>query len=155
MYISTPPSPEVEKFQIKIYYPAGDRTPDLLDQRQTCYHLSQRDELCDTKRVAGIVVMQKVEKALIHIDDVTMNIWFFKMGKGWWYSSHDFLMQCLSEPERTGTSFLKIFFLYHHQCSAKGQVLHCKLRHQGCNSAERQVFHCKLGNPGCSFTRDE
>ena len=36
-----------------------------------------------------------------------------------------------------------------------GQVLHCKLRHQGCNSAQRQVFHCKLRNLGCSFTRDE
>ena len=38
-------SPEVENFQIKIYYPAGDRTPDLLNQRQTCYHQSQRCEL--------------------------------------------------------------------------------------------------------------
>ena len=37
---------------------------------------------------------------------------------------------------------------YHHQCSAQGQVLHCKLRHQGCNSAQRQVFHCKLRNLG-------
>ena len=35
-------SPEVENFQIKIYYPARDWTPDLLNQRQTCYHLSQR-----------------------------------------------------------------------------------------------------------------
>ena len=31
-YISTPSSPEVENFQIKIYYPAGDQTPDLLNQ---------------------------------------------------------------------------------------------------------------------------
>ena len=45
MYISTPPSPEVENFQIKINYPAGDWTPDLLNQRQTCCHLSQRSEL--------------------------------------------------------------------------------------------------------------
>ena len=45
MYISTPPSPEVENFQIKIYCPTGDQTPDLLNQRQTCYHLSQRSEL--------------------------------------------------------------------------------------------------------------
>ena len=45
MYISTPPGPEVESFQIKIYYPVGDWTPDLLNQRQTCYHLSQRREL--------------------------------------------------------------------------------------------------------------
>ena len=30
VYISTPPSPEVENFQMKIYYPAGNRTPDLL-----------------------------------------------------------------------------------------------------------------------------
>ena len=44
VYISSPPSPEVENFQTKIYYPAGDRTPDLLNQRQTCYHLSQRGE---------------------------------------------------------------------------------------------------------------
>ena len=45
LYISTPPSPEVENFHIEIYYPAGDRTSDLLNQRQTCYHLSQRGEL--------------------------------------------------------------------------------------------------------------
>ena len=43
----------------------------------------------------------------------------------------------------------------HHLCSVQGQVLHCKLRHQGCNSAQRQVFSCKLRNLGCSFTRDE
>ena len=38
---------------------------------------------------------------------------------------------------------------HHHQCSAQGQVLHCKLRQQGCNFAQKQVFHCKLGNLGC------
>ena len=37
-------------------------------------------------------------------------------------------------------------------CSAQGQVLHCKLRHQGCNSSQKQVFHCKLRNLGYSFT---
>ena len=40
-------------------------------------------------------------------------------------------------------------------CSAQGQVLRCKLRHEGCNSAQRQVFHCKLRNLGCCFTRNE
>ena len=35
MYISTPPSPEVENFEIIIYYPAGDWTPDLLNFDQT------------------------------------------------------------------------------------------------------------------------
>ena len=40
VFISTPRSPEVENFQMKIYYPAGDRTLDLLNQRQTFYHLS-------------------------------------------------------------------------------------------------------------------
>ena len=45
MYTSTPPSPEVENFQIKIFYSAGDRTLDLLNQRQTCYRLSQHGEL--------------------------------------------------------------------------------------------------------------
>ena len=44
MYISTPPSSGVENFQMKIYYPAGDRTPDPLNQMQTCYHLSQHGE---------------------------------------------------------------------------------------------------------------
>ena len=47
MYISTPPSTEIENFQIKIYYPAVDRTLELLNQRQTCYHLSERDEVLD------------------------------------------------------------------------------------------------------------
>ena len=32
-YISTPPRPEVQNFQIKINYSAGDRTPDLLNKR--------------------------------------------------------------------------------------------------------------------------
>ena len=45
VYISIHNSTYVENFQMKIYYPAGDRTPDLLNQRQTCYHLSQRGEL--------------------------------------------------------------------------------------------------------------
>ena len=45
MYISSPPSSEVENFQMKSYYLAGERTPDLLNQGQTCYHLSQRGEL--------------------------------------------------------------------------------------------------------------
>ena len=40
---TSPPllAPKVENFQIKIYYPAGDRTPVLLNQRQTCSYLSQ------------------------------------------------------------------------------------------------------------------
>ena len=42
----------------------------------------------------------------------------------------------------------KWLFQLHHQCSAQGQVIHCKLRHQGCNSDQRQVFHCKLRNLG-------
>ena len=46
-----PPSPEVENFQMKIYYPAGDRTPDLMNQRQTCYHLSQHGEHLQTCNV--------------------------------------------------------------------------------------------------------
>ena len=37
----SPPKHEVEKLQMKIYDLAGDRTPDTLNQRQTCYHLSQ------------------------------------------------------------------------------------------------------------------
>ena len=45
VYISTPPSPEAENFQMTIYYPAGDRNPDLLNQSQTCYHVSQHGEL--------------------------------------------------------------------------------------------------------------
>ena len=44
---TSPPllAPEIENFQMKIDYPARDRTPDPLNQRQTCYHLSQRGEL--------------------------------------------------------------------------------------------------------------
>ena len=45
MYNLAPPSPEVENFQMKIYYPAGVRTTDLLNQRETCYHLNMRGEL--------------------------------------------------------------------------------------------------------------
>ena len=36
------------------------------------------------------------------------------------------------------------------ECSAQGQVLHCKLRNQGRSSAQRQVFHRKLRNQDCS-----
>ena len=55
MYISTPPSPEVENFQMKIYYLAQDRTPDLLNQMQTCYHLSQRGEHNNIKLIKDII----------------------------------------------------------------------------------------------------
>ena len=41
------------------------------------------------------------------------------------------------------------------ECSAQGQVIHCKRRNQGCRSFQRHVFHCKLRNQGCSFTRDK
>ena len=37
---------------MKIYYPAGDWTPDLLNQRQTCYHLSQHGELRSYVKIA-------------------------------------------------------------------------------------------------------
>ena len=36
---------------------------------------------CDMKRVAGMVVLQKLEKALVHSDVVTMNMCFFKAEK--------------------------------------------------------------------------
>ena len=37
-------SPPLLALRLKIYYSAGDRTPDLLNQRQTSYCLSQRSE---------------------------------------------------------------------------------------------------------------
>ena len=51
VYIFTPPSPEVENCQMKIYYTAEDRTPDLRNQRQTGYHLSQRGEVFKSKNL--------------------------------------------------------------------------------------------------------
>ena len=65
-------------------------------------------------------------------------------------SSHQ-EMTCANKQD----SFKHHHHHHHHQCSAQGQVLHCKLRHQVWNSAQRQVFYCKLRNLGCSFTRDE
>ena len=61
VYISTPPSPEVENFEMKIYYPAGDRTPDLLNQRQTWYHMSQRSEHYD------FVIITKIPTFTLHV----------------------------------------------------------------------------------------
>ena len=42
-------SPPLLALRLKIYYPTGDRTLDLLNQRQTCYHLSQYGELCTSE----------------------------------------------------------------------------------------------------------
>ena len=36
---------------------------------------------CDIKRVAGMVVLQKLEKETVHSDDVTLNMCFFKVEK--------------------------------------------------------------------------
>ena len=53
-------SPKVENFHMKIYYPAGDRFPDLLNPRQTC-HLCQCGEhgtervKTEKKKLYGIV----------------------------------------------------------------------------------------------------
>ena len=49
---------------MKIYYPAGDRTPDLLNQRQTCYLLSQRDE--QVKNVV-IKILNIVRTRKVHV----------------------------------------------------------------------------------------
>ena len=38
-------------------------------------------QFCDIKRVVGMVVLQKLEKALVHSGDVTLNTRFFKVGK--------------------------------------------------------------------------
>ena len=59
MYISTPPSLEVENFQIKNLLPRRDRTPDLLNLRQTCYHLSQRGE--QVKNIGGMKMGKQVK----------------------------------------------------------------------------------------------
>ena len=72
-------------------------------------------------------------------------------------ASHD--SQVISRGRNSGISSpcletFSIIGLTFAKCSAQEQVLHCKLRRQGCNSAQRQVFHCKLRNLGCSFTRD-
>ena len=40
------------------------------------------------------------------------------------------------------------------ECSAQGQVFHCKRRNLGVQFCRMQVFHRKLRNQGCSFTRD-
>ena len=45
----------------------------------------------DIKRVAGVAVLHKLGKALVHSGDVTMNICFLKVRKRWLYSSHGFL----------------------------------------------------------------
>ena len=45
------------------------------------FELKEEVFFCDTKRVAGMVVLQKLGKALVHSGDVTMNICFFKVGK--------------------------------------------------------------------------
>ena len=74
VYISTPPSPEIENFQMKIYYLAGDRTPDLLNQMQTCYHLSQRGELhlkCEI--LTKSIVIQQLQ-SITNNNRITMKI---------------------------------------------------------------------------------
>ena len=38
--------------------------------------------MCFFKRMAGRVVWQKLDKALVHSGDVTLNIRFFKVGRG-------------------------------------------------------------------------
>ena len=68
-------------------------------------------------------------------------------------STHYLQMTKLQYVNSSSTFKLQIKNHHHHQCSAQGQVLHYKCRHQGCNSAQRQVFHSKLRNQGCSFTR--
>ena len=41
---------------MKIYYFAGDRTPDSLNQRQTCYHLSKRGGLRGKRQFQHVFV---------------------------------------------------------------------------------------------------
>ena len=55
-------SPEVENFQMKIYYPTGDRTPDLLNHRQTCYHVSQRGEQVLIRQIMNFIFSKHIKK---------------------------------------------------------------------------------------------
>ena len=42
---------------------------------------TQREFFYDMKSVAGMVVLQKLGKALVHSGDIMLNIRFFKVGK--------------------------------------------------------------------------
>ena len=59
---------------------------------------------------------------------------------GW---AHQYINKIMNPPKIINIS----------ECSAQGQVFHCKLKYQGCSYAQRQVFNSKLRNQGCSFTR--
>ena len=56
-----------------------------------------------------------------------------------------------SEGEADSEKEKKDVSLWSSECSAQGQVFHCKLRHQGCSSAQR----LQTQESGCSFIRDE
>ena len=40
---------------------------------------------------------------------------------------------------------------HHHKCSAQGQILHCKHRHQSCNSAEKAGLPLQTQEPRLQF----
>ena len=81
----------------------------------------------------------------------------------WWYiSSHFGHLQCQVlchsfKPLRLSMiqAFCHLVKSSSSECSAQGQVLHCKRRTQGLQFYRRQVFYHKLRNQGCSFTTDE
>ena len=71
------------------------------------------------------------------------------------------LQECYYAPRLT---FLLSLIVMRHspvncnassECSAQGQVFHCKRKNQGLSSVQRQVFQCKLGNQGYNFTWDK
>ena len=69
-----------------------------------------------------------------------------------WRAIHDLIYILNSNFWRWSHEVETCNIIINIECSAQGQVFHCKRRNQGCSSVQRQVFH---RNQGCNFTRDK
>ena len=114
---------------------------------------SKRKFFCDMKRVAGMVVLQKLGNALVHSGDVIMNICFFKVGKRWLYSSHGFLSgSCGSSGKAFGYGLdgqgsvpgvggVEIFFAPSCPDCSWGSLNLQKNEYRGVKTAEHRTSH--------------
>ena len=77
---TSPPllAPRLKIFKWKFVTPLGIQTPDLLNRRQTCYHLSQRGELSYKCKLIGVKYIILLTKAIhcLYLKLCEYKLWF-------------------------------------------------------------------------------
>ena len=141
---------------MKIYYPAGDRTPDLLNQTQTCYHLSQHGKLHIDSNENKITEVGKNEIDINSLRHLTKEIQYQVSKKVHMnQKDYDYLMprvmeiNCLINTVLSRTEVLEsqnaqLLAAFSKMCVCFPKPTHCTIMHFGFCARQIDGFECGL-----------